>query len=81
MGFRDYNNFNQALLAKQAWCLATALESLCARVLHALYSREGDFMNVGWRKRAPYTWKSIMHGRDFLKERMIWRVGNGEKID
>jgi hypothetical protein len=38
-------------------------------------------MNAKCLKRAPYTWKSILHGRDLLKEGLVWRVGDGEKID
>jgi hypothetical protein len=26
-------------------------------------------------------WKSILHGRDLLKEGLVWRVGDGKKID
>jgi hypothetical protein len=81
MGFRDYTDFNQALLAKQAWRLVTAPNSLCARVLCARYFKEGDFLSAACPKRASYTWKSIFFGRDLLKEGLIWRVGDGTKID
>jgi ribonuclease HI len=81
MGFRDYYDFNQALLAKQAWRLLAALESLCAKVLRARYFKEGKLLTAGCPKRASFTWRSIMHGRDLLKEGLIWRVGNGNDID
>jgi hypothetical protein len=81
MGFRDYQDFNQALLAKQAWRLMSAPNSLCARVLRARYFKEGKFLSAGCPKRASYTWRSIVHGRELLKEGLIWRVGNGENID
>jgi hypothetical protein len=81
MGFWDYADFNQALLAKQPWCMVTKLDSLCARVLKARYFGEGEFWNASCPKRLSYTWKSILHGRELLKEGVVWRVGNGEKID
>jgi hypothetical protein len=29
---------------------------------------------------ASYTWRSILHGRDLLKEGIIWRIGDGVGI-
>jgi hypothetical protein len=80
LGFRNYEDFNQALLAKQAWRMVTNPDSLCARVLRARYFKEGDFLTASCQKRASYTWRSILHGRELLKEGLIWRIGNGERV-
>jgi hypothetical protein len=80
MGFRDFEPFNQELLAKQAWRLLTISESLCARVLRARYYKDGTVLTANCPNGASYTWRSIVHGRDLLKEGLIWRVGSGKDI-
>jgi hypothetical protein len=80
MGFQDYGDFNQVLLAKQAWWMATNPDSLCARVLKARYFGDGDFMSARCPKRSSFTWKSILYGRELLNEGVVWRIGSGEKI-
>lgn len=80
MGFRDYETFNQALLAKQGWRLITPLDSLCARVLKARYFRECDFMQAKCPRRASFTWRGIVHGRELLEKGLLWRIGDGSKV-
>jgi hypothetical protein len=63
MGFRDYADFNQALLAKQAWRMVTIPDSLCSRVLKDRYFSEGNFWSAGCPKKSSYTWRSILHER------------------
>uniref|UniRef100_A0A803NT31 Reverse transcriptase domain-containing protein n=1 Tax=Cannabis sativa TaxID=3483 RepID=A0A803NT31_CANSA len=46
MGFRNLEDFNQALLAKQGWKLVTNLDSLFAQVLKALYYPNSDFLKA-----------------------------------
>ena len=80
MGFRDIHCFNLVLLAKQAWRLIDNPDSLCALILKAKYFPDGDLMNATLKKKASYTWQSIMAGVDTLRRGYIWRVGDGEKI-
>jgi hypothetical protein len=80
MGFQDFEAFNQALLAKQAWRLLTNPGSLCARVLRARYFKNGGILTATCPSNASYTWRSIVHGRDLLKEGIIWRIGDGVGI-
>jgi hypothetical protein len=81
MGFRNFEVFNQALLAKQAWRLLTVPNSLCARVLKARYFKHSDILHAGCPGGGSFSWRSILHGRDLLKNGLIWRVGNGHSID
>lgn len=81
MGFRDFEAFNQALLAKQAWRIVTNPNSLCARVLKARYFANSDFLQASCPKSASYTWQSILFGRDLLQAGLIWRIGNGKNIN
>jgi hypothetical protein len=80
-GFRDFECFSQAFLAKQGWRLLTDKESLCAKVLKARYHKSTDFWQATCPKRASFTWRSIIHGRDLLKAGLIWRIGDGESVN
>jgi hypothetical protein len=81
MGFRNYEVFNQALLAKQAWRILTDPTSLCARVLKARYFKNSDIMHAGCPGGGSFSWQSILHGRDLLKASLIWRIGNRASAD
>lgn len=80
IGFRDMRIFNQALLARQAWRLLQAPESLCARVLKARYYPQGNLLDTVFTGQPSSTWTAIAHGLELLKEGMIWRIGNGESV-
>lgn len=80
MGFKDFQLFNQSMLAKQGWRLMTQPESLCARVLRGKCFHGGDFMSARNKKNASHTWRAILYGREALKEGLIKRVGDGATI-
>ena len=80
MGFGDLIAFNQALLAKKAWRVLQFPEALVARVLKARYFKEESILSATCPATASYTYRSILHGRDLLREGLVWRIGDGSKV-
>jgi hypothetical protein len=71
MGFRDFQLFNQAMLAKQGWRLTTKPDSLCARVLRGKYYHGSDFMCAKKKRNSSHVWRAILYGRDALSKGLI----------
>ena len=80
LGFRHFVTFNQAMLGKQCWRLATEPSSLCARVLKGRYFSATDFLNASKPRSASFNGRSLLFGRDLLLKGMRWNVGNGLSI-
>jgi hypothetical protein len=81
LGFRDLYGFNLAMLARQGWRMLTNPESLCARVLKARYFPNTSILEAIPTGGISYSWRSILKGVGLLKERLIWRAGNGVDIN
>jgi len=56
-------------------------ESLCAQVLRAKYYPDGDPHVASEKPGISYSWRSILRGFEALKEGLIWRVGDGTRIN
>ena len=74
------SEFNQSLLAKQAWKLVTNPTSLVGRVLKGKYFKDCDFLGATKGYNPSYTWRSLIWGRELLKKGIRWRVGTGKNI-
>ncbi|XP_060965279.1 uncharacterized mitochondrial protein AtMg00310-like [Cannabis sativa] len=80
LGFRNFIDFNQALLAKQAWRLVDNNDSLLYRTLYHRYFSRSTFLQARLGHNPPYTWRSILWGRDLLVKGLCWKVGTGSSI-
>ena len=80
MGFRDFELFNQAMLAKQGCRLLSNPDSLCARVLRGKYYNDTDLMSARKKRNASHIWNAILHGREALKLGLIKHVGDGSSV-
>jgi hypothetical protein len=81
IGFRDLQKFNQTLLARQAWRLIERPDSLCARIMKSKYYSNGELLDTSFPQACSASWRSIIHGIERLKKGVIWRVGDGTKIN
>ena len=80
MGFKDLALFNDALLAKQTWCLLHDTNSLFYRVFKAKFFPNSTIMEAKNPANASYAWKSILKGRDVIKRGVAWRIGLGLSV-
>lgn len=80
MGFQDLHCFNQVLLAKQCWRLWKTEDSITTWIMKAKYYSNCSVLDAQAGLKSSYAWKGIQSLCKPVKEGLIWRVGNGEKV-
>ncbi|BFG15190.1 hypothetical protein CerSpe_014650 [Prunus speciosa] len=80
MGFRNFSEFNNALLAAQGWRLLMHPNSLWASILRDKYFPNGDVLNAKKGARASWGWSSILEGIKVISRGAQWQVINGQNI-
>ncbi|XP_059431505.1 uncharacterized protein LOC132165008 [Corylus avellana] len=74
-------NDSRALLAKQSWRLWNQPDSLVAKIMNAKYYPDCSILEAKIGRRPSFAWRSIQSSCELLNEGLIWRVGNGCKIN
>ena len=72
LSFKDLQDFNTALLAKQLWRLIDKPDCLFTKFSHPLDDHRSYSSSYGWR--------SICSARSMVKKGLIKRVGSGQSI-
>ncbi|CAL8989562.1 unnamed protein product [Prunus brigantina] len=80
IGFRDLSIFNKALLAKQCWRILKNPEALWVKILKARYFPFTGLFDAKKGVRASWAWSSLLAGRDIIKSRARWQIGNGNSF-
>ncbi|CAN6676537.1 unnamed protein product [Malus baccata var. baccata] len=80
LGLRNFETFNEALLAKQCWRLLMEPMSLWAKVLKARYFPNCSFLDAKRGGRASWAWSSLLVGRNILMEGAHWQIMNGKHV-
>lgn len=77
LGFRDFRDFNLALLAKHVWRLLTSPQSLLARVLKGRYYRHSNPLRTGKANSPSFGWSSLMAAKPVLVNGLRRTIGTG----
>ena len=72
LGFKNFGIFNDALLAKQAWQIYHSPNKLVVQVLKGKYFPNCNFHQSKLGNRPSWIWKSILKGKEFLKEYILY---------
>ncbi|KAL9286052.1 putative reverse transcriptase zinc-binding domain-containing protein [Arabidopsis thaliana] len=80
LGFRDVDDFNSALLAKQLWSLVSFPDSLFAKDFKGRYFRKSNPLDNIKSYSPSYGWRSICSARSLVCKGLIKRVGSGASI-
>ncbi|XP_024014707.1 uncharacterized protein LOC112088547 [Eutrema salsugineum] len=80
LGFRDIEQFNLALLGKQAWRILQNPNCLMARIMKSRYFKDTNILIAEECRRSSYIWKSILQGRDLLRKGMRFIIGDGTAV-
>ncbi|KAJ0258883.1 Ribonuclease H domain-containing protein [Hirschfeldia incana] len=81
LGMKDFEIFNDALLAKSGWRLLNHPDCLLGKVLKGKYFPDTDFLLATEASSMSHGWKSVLIGRSLLKTQLGWIVGTGDNIN
>ncbi|XP_050241238.1 uncharacterized protein LOC126690150 [Quercus robur] len=68
MGFKEIEKFNEALLAKQVWCMMNNLDSLCYKFFKVRFFPNCSILEANDLRVGSYAWKSILSAREEVKK-------------
>ncbi|KAK2413785.1 putative mitochondrial protein [Trifolium repens] len=80
LGFRDFQCFNMAMVAKQGWNFLSNPSSLVARVYKARYFPHSSFLVSNLGSNPSFAWRSIWKARQVLSFGCRWQIGDGNSI-
>ncbi|XP_056842959.1 uncharacterized protein LOC130495566 [Raphanus sativus] len=80
LGFKDFMDFNTAMLGKQFWRLIEKPQALFSRVFKGRYFRNSSPLEPIRSYSASYGWRSIVSARSLVSKGLIKRVGSGSTI-
>jgi|UniRef100_A0A2N9ILP7 hypothetical protein len=78
LGFRSFERFNEAMVAKLALWIMSNRDSFCVTVLRAKYKVENNWLQARPAKLAFFAWKGIEGVRSLLSKGACKLVDLGE---
>ena len=77
MGFQELQKFNDTMLGKQVWRLLQNQDSLFVKFFKTKFFPHGTIFYAKENK-GSFAWKSILKGRDVIRQGLKWRIRNGQ---
>jgi len=80
IGFRNFHDFNLAMVAKQGWNFLMNPTSLVSQIFKARHFPRTSFLDAKLCFNPSYAWRSISMSRQVLLHGCRWCIGDGSHI-
>ena len=80
IGFKQFHNFNIAMLGKQVWKLLTRPESLVTKILKARYFPRTAVNEAKLGHNPSFVWRSIVAEKDVVVNGSRIQIENGQQV-
>ncbi|GAU47759.1 hypothetical protein TSUD_387180 [Trifolium subterraneum] len=80
LGFRNFEAFNKAMVAKQVWNIVQNPNSLVAKLIKARYFPHSSLFEAPLGYNPNFAWRSMWQARQILSLGCRWRIGSGDNI-
>ncbi|GAU50179.1 hypothetical protein TSUD_408720, partial [Trifolium subterraneum] len=80
LGFRNFEAFNKAMVAKQVWNIVQNPNSLVAKLIKARYFPHSSLIEAPLGYNPSFAWRSMWQARQILSLGCRWRIGSGDNI-
>ncbi|GAU35928.1 hypothetical protein TSUD_69610 [Trifolium subterraneum] len=80
LGFRNFEAFNKAMVAKQVWHIVQNPNSLVAKLIKARYFPHSSLFEAPLGYNPSFAWRSIWQARQIISLGCRWRIGSGDNI-
>ncbi|GAU43244.1 hypothetical protein TSUD_241350 [Trifolium subterraneum] len=80
LGFRNFEAFNKAMVAKQVWNIVQNPNSLVAKLIKARYFPRSSLFEALLGYNPSFAWHSMWQARQILYLGCRWRIGSGVNI-
>ena len=80
LGLRKTLAVNTAFMAKLGWKMITQPENLWVQQMRAKYGEPDLYFAARAKPADSWVWKCLLRVRDFIKQGIRWKVGNGQSI-
>ncbi|GJW36209.1 RNA-directed DNA polymerase, eukaryota, reverse transcriptase zinc-binding domain protein, partial [Tanacetum coccineum] len=77
---RSLKEWNETLLVKQLWKVIEDKESLWVKWVNVVKLKQKSLWEISLNTNDSWGWKNMLDLRDKIKEFVLYKVGNGEKI-
>jgi hypothetical protein len=80
LGFRSFESFNEAIIAKLAWWVLSDQDSFRVKVLKAKYKAGAKWLQTPPIRSTSFSWKGLDSIKDILSSGACRLVGSGVSI-